>query len=123
MAWFKVDDTLHSHPKARKAGLAAMGLWALGGAFSSQYATDGWVPDWYVTSILNGKRAANALVDAGLWTRAVIEGEGGYQFHDWEHYQPSKAEIERERAASRERQRRWRENRRNAVTNAESDVT
>lgn len=100
-----------------------MGLWALGGAFSSQYATDGWVPDWYVTSILNGKRAANALVDAGLWTRAVIEGEGGYQFHDWEHYQPSKAEIERERAASRERQRRWRENRRNAVTNAESDAT
>lgn len=121
MAWFKVDDTLHSHPKARKAGLAAMGLWALGGAFSSQYATDGWVPDWYVTSILNGKRAANSLVEAGLWTRAVIDGECGYQFHDWEHYQPSKAEIERERAASRERQKRWRESRRNGVTNGESN--
>lgn len=26
MPWFKVDDKIHSHPKARRAGLAAMGL-------------------------------------------------------------------------------------------------
>lgn len=25
MAWFKVDDTLHGHPKVRRAGAAAAG--------------------------------------------------------------------------------------------------
>lgn len=25
MVWFKIDDTLSAHPKARRAGLAAMG--------------------------------------------------------------------------------------------------
>ena len=26
MAWFKVDDTLHGHPKVRRAGAAAVGV-------------------------------------------------------------------------------------------------
>lgn len=118
MAWFKVDDTLHSHPKARRAGLAAMGLWVLAGAYCSQYATEGRVPEWWVSSIKNGKRLAGNLVEAGLWYRDVSGEEPGYLFHDWEHFQPSKAEIERDRELSRERQRRWRERRRNAVTDA-----
>lgn len=27
MPWFKVDDRLHDHFKARQAGKAAMGVW------------------------------------------------------------------------------------------------
>jgi hypothetical protein len=41
-------------------------------------------------------------------------GETGWQFHDWEHFQPSKEEIERDRAHNRERQKRFREKRREA---------
>lgn len=118
MTWFKVDDTLHGHPKARRAGLAAMGMWALGGSYASQYVTDGFVPEWFVVAWPQGRRRAAELVAAGMWEPTVKGDEPGWQFHDWEHFQPSRAEIEADRASNRERQKRWREARREAKRNA-----
>jgi len=46
MPWFKVDDALHSHPKTRKAGLAAMGLWVVAGSFSASYMTSGFISEY-----------------------------------------------------------------------------
>lgn len=112
MPWFKTDDALHSHPKARKAGLPAMGLWVLAGSHAMQYMTDGFVPAWYVASWPQGKRCAASLVAAGLWTPASSGEEKGWQFKDWAHYQPTREEIEAERAATRERQERFRKARR-----------
>lgn len=124
MPWFKVDDTLHSHPKIRRAGLASMGLWVIAGSYSSQYVTEGFVPNWFVSGQKNGHKLAAVLVAAGLWFKAERDGEQGYQFHDWSHFQMSKAEVEADKAHNRERQRKFREKRRegqrNAVTN---DVT
>lgn len=111
MTWFKVDDTLGSHPKARAAGLAAMGLWVTAGAWSSQHLTEGFVPDWYVNSWPSGQKRAANLVQSGLW----IEAEAGFIFHQWEERNPSKEQVEAERAAARERQRRHRESKRDAV--------
>lgn len=124
MVWFKVDDTLHSHPKARRAGMAAIGMWSLAGSYAGQYVTEGFVPEWFVSSWPNGRKLAAALVAAGMWSPGVRDGEAGWYFHDWSHYQPSKEEVDRERAHNRERQKRFREKRaearRNGVTN---DVT
>ena len=117
MPWFKVDDTLHSHPKARRAGLDAMGLWALCGAHSMQYKLDGFTPEWFVSSWRSGVRLAARLVDAGLWRPAERDGEKGWEFHDWADYQPTSDEIERDREMARERQRRRRERRAEARTN------
>ena len=114
MPWFKVDDTLHSHPKARGVGLAALGLWVMAGSYCSQYVTEGHVPEWFVTGIVNGRRSSNELVEAGLWTRV----EGGYQFHDWDHYQITREEVERDKALNRARQRKFRESRREARARA-----
>lgn len=114
MPWFKVDDGLHSHPKPRRAGLAAMGLWAVSGSWSAQHAQEGFVPDWFVAGWPNGRRRAGELVRASLWREGEREDEHGWWFHDWEHFQPSKAEIERDREHNRERQKRFREKRRNA---------
>ncbi len=114
MPWFKVDDTLHSHPKARKSGLEATGLWAVCGAYCMAYKTDGFVPDWYVNTWPRGKRLASALVDAKRWNPAVKDGETGWVFHDWADYQPSSDEIERDREHARERQRKRREKMREA---------
>jgi len=114
MPWFKVDDTLHSHPKSRGAGLAAMGLWTLAGSYCSQYVTEGFVPAWFVTGWPNGRKLAGALVTAGLWRSCERAGEKGWEFHDWEHYQMTKDEIERDRELNRERQRKFREKRREA---------
>ena len=45
--------------------------------------------------LLGGSQAvANELVEAGLW-----DSKGhGYAFHDWDHYQPSSAELKDRRA-------------------------
>ena len=60
MPWFKVDDTWHSHPKARRASLGAVGLWSMCGSYSMAYKTDGWVPEWFARF----RSAAEAVVFA-----------------------------------------------------------
>lgn len=109
MPWFKVDDTLHSHPKPRKAGLPAMGLWALSGSYSMAYKTDGFVPEWFVASWQNGRKLADLLVKAGHWEIGEKDGDAGWFFHDWLDYQPSSDEIEADREHARDRQRKRRE--------------
>ena len=118
MAWFKSDDGLHGHPKVRRARLAGMGLWVCAGTYSSAYKLDGFVPEHYVASWgADGRKAADALVKAGLWERSEHPGEGaGWQFHDWADYNPTAAEIEADREASRLRQRNSRAARREAAT-------
>ena len=111
MAWFKVDDTLHSHPKVRRAGAAAVGVWAAAGSYCMAYKTDGKVPAWWLDSWgKTGLTAARKLVEVGLWE---VTPEG-YLFHDWADYQPTSDEIERDREAARVRMRNIREKRRRA---------
>ena len=105
MPYFRTDDQMHGHPKARRAGLSALGLWGMGGSHSMAYKTDGFVPEWFVMSWPGGRKAADQLTTAGLWSPAEKDGEDGYQFHDWHDYQPSADEIERDRQRARERQR------------------
>jgi hypothetical protein len=112
MTWFKVDDGLCAHPKPRKAGLAAMGLWAVAGSYSSQQLTDGFIPEWYVQSWASGRKHADALVNAGLWVR-VESPEPGWQFHDWTQSNPTRAQEIARREKEAKRQAEWR--RRKAV--------
>lgn len=98
MTWFKVDDKLHDHRKARAAGKAAMGLWVLAGSWAADHLTDGFIP----ASILSrwGTRAdANRLVTAGLWLVDEQDGEKGWRFHDWSELQPTRAQKLAEREA------------------------
>lgn len=89
MTWFKVDDKLAMHPKAMRAGNAAMGLWVRAGSWAAAHLTDGHVPSDLLTA-LGGKRAhADALVKAGLWD---VEPDG-YRFRDWLEYQPSAHDV------------------------------
>jgi len=123
MAWFKVDDNLHSHEKARKAGLAAMGLWAVSGSHSGAYLAEGLVPRWYVAGWPSGIKLAAKLVAAGLW----IEDGDGWRFHQWDERNPSKQQVEADRMAARERQKRARDSKRESrrdsdVTNGVSDA-
>lgn len=115
MGWFKVDDQLHGHPKPRRAGLEAIGLWAVAGSHSSAYKGDGFVPAWYIDSWPKGKKLAAQLVAAGLWTPGEKDGLQGYYFHDWDDYQPTSDELERDREASRLRQKNHRERLRQAA--------
>ena len=105
--WFKVDDLLAFHGKTVQAGNAAMGLWVRAGSWCGANLTDGHVPD-SVVSKLGTRAQANALVTAGLWHRLP----DGYLFHDWNDYQPTKADVEerrqkRAKAGRRGAQARW----------------
>ncbi|MFL0240808.1 hypothetical protein [Mycobacterium sp. SMC-17] len=107
-----MDDKLHSHHKPRKAGLEAMGLWAVCLSYSGDQLTDGWVPEWYVTTWapgVKGKRLAANLVQAGLWEPSRRDGEKGWMFHDYARYNPSRDKVLADREAERLRKAKWRE--------------
>lgn len=108
MPHFRVDDMLHSHPKARRAGLSAMGLWALCGSYGMSYKQDGFVPEWFVNGFPGSKKLAETLVSVGLWEPHIKDDEPGYIFHDWLDWQPSADEIERDRERQRVRSREFR---------------
>lgn len=93
-----------------------MGLWALAGSHSMCYLTDGFIEGWFVDSFPNGRAIAERLVESGLW----LDAEGGYQFHDWGEYQPTRESVQAEREAAAERKRRWKE-KRDAERKAERD--
>lgn len=96
MPWFKVDDKLHDHRKARAAGPAAMGLWVLAGSWSADNLTDGFIP----ASLLprwGRQREANRLTEVGLWHADEQDGEKGWRFHEWAERQPTRAQKLAER--------------------------
>lgn len=106
MPFFNVDDQFHSHPKARKAGLAAIGLWTVAGAWSQAYKQQGFVPEYEVATWPQGKRLASQLVRAGLWAEGTNDdGEEGWWFHDWLDIHQTADEIEKQREKWRKRQR------------------
>lgn len=107
MVWFKVDDNLAFHQKTLAAGNAAMGLWVRAGSWSGQTLSDGFVPDEMVKQ-LGTRSQAEKLVEVGLWRRLKT----GFAFHEWDERQPTKAQVEADREAAKERQRISRERRR-----------
>lgn len=90
MTWFKVDDSFHSHPKVLATSPAALGLWVVAGAWSSANLTEGFVPDHALPRLLpDSAPLARELVSNGLWRRE----RGGYRFHDWIAYNPTRSEA------------------------------
>jgi hypothetical protein len=97
---FRVADTAPEHPKLRRAGLAAAGLWATSGAWAMRELTDGWVPDYYIRSWPSGRRLAGILIDVGLWTPEKRGDLAGYRFHDWADYQRTTEQLAAATAAT-----------------------
>ena len=100
MPWFKVDDTFHSHPKVRQAGLTSMGLGVLAGSWAAQQLTNGHIPKYMLATFGAKPADAKRLVDAGLW----LETPSGWDFKDWGEYQPSKDRVLADRRAAAARQ-------------------
>ena len=105
MSWFKVDDGLHASRKLlsipKRHRFAAVGLWTVAGSWCADQLTDGLVPDYMLEVWGAPPSAPDCLVEAGLWERE----SSGYLFRNWHEYQPSKQDVDAERAASRERMR------------------
>lgn len=89
----------------RAAGLSALGLWSMAGAYSMRgdVLSDGWVPQHFVDTWPGGKRAASALVKVGLWSPEERDGLPGYRFHDFLDFQRAAQKIQAERRSARDR--------------------
>lgn len=90
MTWFKIDDSFYDHPKVFDAPDCAVALWTRAGTWSARNRTDGVVPAGMPARFCDDPdRAVKELVQRGLWSRT----RGGYQFHDWHDYQPTREEA------------------------------
>lgn len=119
MTWFRVDDDLPEHVKADELAdvcgddavllAASWMVWLHLGCDCARRRTDGFftlarahrVVRLPATTV---DKALDALSRAGLMDAAP----GGYLFHDWPDYQPTRAELDAKRKASSARQNRWR---------------
>lgn len=99
MPWFRLEDNFHHHPKVRKAGNAATGLWVRCGTYSAQYLTDGRVPV-EIAHDYGRQREIDALLATRLW----IEKEDGFMMPDYLDYNPSAEQVLADRARARDRQ-------------------
>lgn len=103
MTWGKMDDKFHRNRKVRelrrlKGGREALGDWAFWWSWCLDDAElTGVIPSFELDAA--GLRSAKLLVQVGLWD----EVEGGYAFHDFHEYNPTKAQREAKKTADRER--------------------
>ena len=100
MAWFRIEDSFHSHPKVKLAGNAATGLWVRCGAWSAQYLTDGHVP-LHVVADFGKPREISALVAARLW----VPEDDCMLMPDFLDYNQSKGDVEKRRKDDAQRKR------------------
>lgn len=127
MAWFKIDDGFYSSRKVlsipRNVRLQAIGIWTLAGAWSAKELTDGIVPGYVLEELGCTSRIREALIEASLWLDQAVTNASPSRdqavtnasspldavvFHDWNVYQPTRAQVEEYRASERERKARAR---------------
>lgn len=123
MSWFYVDDAFPDCPKLEDIPAdkltACVGLWTLAGAWSRRNNAGGHIPVARVTKLGGTLDEAELLVLCKLWKKTDTD----YRFHDWGDWQETPAEVAHKRALSKERSKKWRDNRkasrlRNGVTPA-----
>lgn len=120
MTWARLDDMFPWNRKIRRLSDAAFRVHTTGIVACARDLTDGLIrqddiDDFPPQRTLD--KGLRELVDRGLWE--VVEG--GWRIHDYLDYNPSKVDVEAERAAARERQRKRRLAR--AGVTDEPDVT
>jgi hypothetical protein len=105
-------DRLPTHPKILKAGARlgeggasmALHLFVLGISYARQNMTDGFIPRGFVSScgvVSKSGLVANVLSarGIGLWRKV----RGGYQIHDYHHWNPKASTVKEKRERDRQR--------------------
>lgn len=88
MAWVRLDDNFHWHPKVARLSDATYRLYVGALCYCNRYQRGGRIEHVDLVTIYGrgrrGRTLADELVDAGLWT---VE-DWGWQIHDYLQYQP-----------------------------------
>lgn len=102
MSWVRLDDHFPTHPKMVAAGGDAGWLHVCALCYCAEHLTDGVIPKAVIGRLSDRKqpeRLAARLVEVGSWTD---EGDS-YRIKDFLEYNRSRAEVESERLAAKER--------------------
>jgi hypothetical protein len=116
----KLDDGFFRHPKVVRAGRDARDLYLAALCYCQAGLTDGFVDAGALRRLAadaevdGAEQLAERLVDVGLWESA----EGGFRVHDYLRFNPSSADVKRQRADTARRVEEWRHQRRNGPSNA-----
>jgi hypothetical protein len=105
--WIRIEDTMPEHPKFLKAGPRASWLFVSTLCWSARLLTDGRVPAEAFPRIMPEPDIADLvdiLVNVGLLDRT----DDGYQIHNYEQHQRTRAQVEEDREKNRRRQQRVR---------------
>lgn len=117
MSWIKIDDGFATNPKIAALTDRALRTHIRALCFSARHLTDGHIPERSARE-MGTKRAIDQLVQVRLWER---NGDG-YVIHDYHNYNPTREQVEQERAKVKERVARWRNRNRNADTGEPSNA-
>ncbi len=134
MPWTRLDDQFHTNPKLTGLPDPAFRMYVNGLVWSVANLTDGRIA--YRNAVNMGlKQHGNSvrntirhLVETGLWAPDTDEKDVWW-VHDFDQYQPTKAQVQQEREATRRRVQKHRDRRGNGVTDplrngvTEDDVT
>lgn len=103
MPWVKLDDNFPGNDKVLGLGADAFRLYVEALCHCGRNLTDGFVSTAALARLWH-PAAASELVEACLWAAV----DGGHEVNDYLSYNPSREQVEAERAAARERQSRRR---------------
>lgn len=120
MTWARFEDTFTSHPKVLKAGGDAAWLFVCAVIHCNRHLTDGVVDRAIVPALSDRKRPlelAARLEAVGLFD----PHPDGWTVHDYHEYQASRAKVEAQRSAARDRMSRARSQRVRANSDGTSD--
>jgi hypothetical protein len=128
MPWFALDDGFDTHPKVRKAGNAAIGLFVRLGVHATKHLTEGHL-DGVIVRDYGTPATVRKLITVGMLhehghvcPRCPQPAEDGFVIHDYLDYNKSRAQIEAAREAARKRQNRGRESARRNRNERDSDA-
>ncbi|MFH8336917.1 hypothetical protein [Streptomyces sp. AM6-12] len=115
MVWFALDDGFDTHPKVRKAGNAAVGLFVRLGVHATKHLTEGHL-DGDIVTAYGTAATIRKLLTVGMLhepghgcPRCPQPADGGFYIHDYLDYNKSRAQIEAAREAARKRQQKGRD--------------
>ena len=109
--WIRLDVDYFGNPKTLSAGRNGRDLHLASICWVGRFLTDGHIPDDAVAAIGRDAGLSNTqtgvsidrVVDAGLW----IPNGHGFDLHDYVAMNGTRADVERDRAAYLDRQRRY----------------